>query len=158
MCGGGYNSNSILKGLLKICSHEKDIEDKGRGRRGVWTLRRARTDSRSSGPELVRSARVWHLWETCMSIHRSTAVRAGVNRKRTTDCVHMRPEYFDGMQMHEDSAIMAALRWNNLWSSVFQLIQVLSMKTLQRCGLRIDPVHLIYATQPGISHTSPVHV
>jgi len=30
-----YNSNSILKGLLKICSHEKDIEDKGRGRRGA---------------------------------------------------------------------------------------------------------------------------
>jgi len=93
-----------------------------------------------------------------MSIHRSTAVRAGVNRKRTTDCVHMRPEYFDGMQMHEDSVVMAALRWNNLWSSAFPLIQVLSMKTLQRCGLRIDPVHLIYATQPGISHTSPVHV
>ena len=30
-----YNSNSILKGLLRICSHEKDIEDKGRGRRGA---------------------------------------------------------------------------------------------------------------------------
>ena len=28
-----YNSNSILKGLLRICSHEEDIEDKGRGRR-----------------------------------------------------------------------------------------------------------------------------
>ena len=28
----------------------------------------------------------------------------------------MRPEYFDGMQMHEDSAVMAALRWDNLWS------------------------------------------
>ena len=65
---------------------------------------------------------------------------------------------FSCEQMHEDSAVMPALRWNNLWSSVFPLIQVLSMKTLQRCGLRIDPVHLIYATQPGISHTSPVHV
>jgi len=30
-----YNSNSILKGLLRICSHEKKIEDKGRGRRGT---------------------------------------------------------------------------------------------------------------------------
>ena len=29
-----YNSNSILKGLLRICSHEKS-EDKGSGRRGV---------------------------------------------------------------------------------------------------------------------------
>jgi len=28
------------------------------------------------------------------------------------------------------------------------------MKTLQRYGLWIDPVHLIYATQPGVSlHT-----
>jgi len=93
-----------------------------------------------------------------MSIHRSTAVRAGVNRKQHRDCVHMRPEYFDGMQMHADFAVMAALRWDNLWSSACPLIQVLSMKTLQRCGLRIDPVHLIYATQPGVSHTSPVHV
>ena len=32
-----------------------------------------------------------------MSIHRSS-VRAGVNRKRHRDWVHMRPEYFDGMQ------------------------------------------------------------
>ena len=45
-----------------------------------------------------------------MSIDRSTAVRAGVNRKRHRDCVHMRHEYFDGMQMHEDFAVMAALR------------------------------------------------
>jgi hypothetical protein len=52
-----------------------------------------------------------------MSIHRSTDVRAGVNRKRHRDCVHMRPEYFDGIQMHEDFAAMAALRWDNLWSS-----------------------------------------
>ena len=49
--------------------------------------------------------------------HRSTAVRAGVNRKRHRDCVHMRPEYFDGMQMHEDFAVVAAVRWDNLWSS-----------------------------------------
>jgi len=46
-----------------------------------------------------------------MSIHRTTTVRAGVNRKRHRDCVHMRPEYFDGMQMHEDLTVMAALRW-----------------------------------------------
>jgi len=26
------------------------------------------------------------------------------------DWIHMRPEYFDGMQMHEDFAVMAALR------------------------------------------------
>ena len=32
-----------------------------------------------------------------VSIHRSTAVRVGVNRKRHRDWVHMRPEYFDGM-------------------------------------------------------------
>jgi len=43
-----------------------------------------------------------------MSIHWSTDVRAGVNRKGHRDCVHMRPEYFDGMQMHEDFAVMAA--------------------------------------------------
>jgi len=30
----------------------------------------------------------------------------------------MRPEYFDGMQMHEDFAVMAALRWDNHWSCV----------------------------------------
>jgi len=52
-----------------------------------------------------------------MSIHRSATVRAGVNRKRHRDCVHMRPEYFDGMQMYEDFAVMAALGWDNLWSS-----------------------------------------
>jgi len=34
-CDRRYNSNSILKGLLRICSHEKDIKDKGRGRRGA---------------------------------------------------------------------------------------------------------------------------
>ena len=34
----------------------------------------------------------------------------------------------------------------------------LSMKNLQRCSPRIDPVHLICATQPGVSHTSPKHV
>ena len=28
----------------------------------------------------------------------------------------MRPEYFDGIQMHEDFAVMAILRWDNLWS------------------------------------------
>ena len=52
-----------------------------------------------------------------MSIHRSTAFRAGVNMKRHRDWVHMRPEYFDGTQMHADFAAMAALRWDNLWSS-----------------------------------------
>ena len=122
------------------------------------------TATRSNGFKVMRtrarpiSARVASMGDLLCLFTRSTAVRAGVNRKRTTDCVHMRPEYFDGMQMHEDSAVMAAVRWNNLWSSAFPLIRVLSMKTLQRCGLRIDPVHLIYATQPGISHTSPVHV
>jgi len=52
-----------------------------------------------------------------MSIHRSTAVRVGVNRKQHRDWVHVRPEYFDGMQTHEDFVVMAALRWDNLWSS-----------------------------------------
>jgi len=37
-------------------------------------------------------------------------------------------------------------------------MEVLSMKTLEGCGLRIDPVHLTCATQPGVSHTSPIHV
>jgi len=32
--------------------------------RVLGTLRRARTESRSSRPEFVRSARVWHLWAT----------------------------------------------------------------------------------------------
>ena len=43
------------------------------------------------------------------TIHRSTAVRAGVNRKQHRDWVRMRPEYFDEMQMHEDISVMAAL-------------------------------------------------
>jgi len=33
--------------------------------RVLGTPRSARTDSRSSRPEFVRSARVWHLWTTC---------------------------------------------------------------------------------------------
>ena len=37
-----------------------------------------------------------------MSTHRSTAVRAGVNRKRHRDWVHMRPEYFDGEDFYCD--------------------------------------------------------
>ena len=46
-----------------------------------------------------------------MSVRRSSAIRTGVtsNRKRHKDCVHMRPEYFDEMQMHEDFAAMAAV-------------------------------------------------
>jgi len=56
-----------------------------------------------------------------MSIHRSTAVRAGVNKKNDTEiCVHMRPEYFDGMQMNEDFAVMVVLRWDFLWSCVYR--------------------------------------
>ena len=33
----GYKGTyiKILKDLLRMCSHEKDIEDKGRGRRGA---------------------------------------------------------------------------------------------------------------------------
>jgi len=52
-----------------------------------------------------------------MSIHRNSAVGAGVNRKRLRDWVHMRSEYFDEIQMHGDFAVMVALRWDNLWSS-----------------------------------------
>jgi len=52
-----------------------------------------------------------------MSLHRSSAVSAAVNRKRHRDWVHMRPEYFDEMQVHDDFSVMAALRWDNLWSS-----------------------------------------
>jgi len=46
------------------------------------------------------------------------------------------------------------------WSVVLYMswMEVLSMKTLQRCGLRIDPVYLMHATQPGVSHTSRIHV
>ena len=129
------------------------------------TPRRARTDSRSWRPELVRSARVWHLWATCCVYFTGTPPSGRgltgndtemVNRGHR-DCVHMRPEYFDGMQMHEDFSVMNALRWGNLWSSL-AVMEVLSMKTLKRWGLRIDPVYLICATQPGVSHTSPIHV
>jgi len=49
-----------------------------------------------------------------VSIHRNTAVRAGVNRERHRDCVHMRPEYFDGIQMLEDFPVMADLRWDDV--------------------------------------------
>jgi len=39
------------------------------------------------------------------------------------------PSIFDGMQMHEDFAVTAVLRWDDLWSSVC-VDQVLSIKTL----------------------------
>ena len=45
----------------------------------------------------------------------------------------MRPEYFDEIQVLDDFSVMAALRWDNLWSStcpVMPWMEVLSMKTL----------------------------
>ena len=43
--------------------------------------------------------------------------RESLCRFLLTPSVHMRPGYFDEMQMHEDFAVMGALRWDNLWSS-----------------------------------------
>jgi len=93
--------------------------------RELGTTWRARTDSRSSRPENVRSARVWHLWATCCVYSQEWHImglcpyetRVFCVHMRDRDCVHMRPEYFDGMQMYEDFAVMAALRWDNLCSS-----------------------------------------
>jgi len=85
------------------------------------------TATRSNGFKVIKtrarpiSARVESVVESMGDLmclfYRSPAVRAGVNRERHRDCVHMRPEYFDGMQMYEDLAVMTALRWHNLWSS-----------------------------------------
>jgi len=43
----------------------------------------ARTDSRSSGPEFVRSARVWHLWATCYVYSQEQRRRGGVQQETT---------------------------------------------------------------------------
>ena len=89
-----YNSNSILKGLLRMCSHEKDIEDKGRGRRGVvkqhtdefWGHRDALERIQGHQDQNSYDERACGIYgRLAMSIHRSSAVRAGVNRKRHRD-------------------------------------------------------------------------
>ena len=76
--------------------------------------RRARTDKMTSGPELVQSARVWHLWVTCYTFSQEQRHWGGTDRKQHIDWVHKRSEYFNEMQIHEDFAVMAALRWDNL--------------------------------------------
>jgi len=85
--------------------------------RVLGSPRRARTDSKSSGPELVQSARVWHLRATCYVYSQDQRRRGGGHRKRHRDWVHMSSEYFNEMQMHEDFALIPALQWDNLWSS-----------------------------------------
>ena len=93
-----YNANSILKGLLKICSHEKDIIDKGRGRRGAAKQHTDEFQGHRDALERIQGHQDQSSSDQCafriygrlpMSIHRSTDVRAGVNRERHRDCVQI---------------------------------------------------------------------
>jgi len=122
-----YNSNSILKKVswefvrMKRQRRQGTREERS-SEVAYWrvlgTPQRARTDSRSSRPEVVRSARVWHLWATyCVYFTGAPPSGRGLTGNDTESSVHMRPEYFDGIQMYEDLVVMAALRWHNLWSS-----------------------------------------
>jgi len=125
-----------IKFLLQLKFHSRrslenlfawiDIEDRGRGKRGVvkkhtvefWGHRDALERIKCHQDQNSSNQHACGIYGCfIMSIHRSSYVRAGVNRKQHRDWVHMRPEYFDGMQMHEDFAVMAAVWWDNLWSS-----------------------------------------
>jgi len=107
-------------------------EDKGRGRRGVvkqHTTNFRETATRSNGfkvirPELVRSARVWHLWATCcvyftgappsgrgLTGNDTEIVSATQRLDPMSDIrVHMRPEYIDGIVSICDPSILMGCR------------------------------------------------
>ena len=53
----------------------------------------------------------------------------------------MRPEYFDGMQMNEDFAVMAALQWDNLWSSACRGWKSITDAEIQHHELSMDATH-----------------
>jgi len=125
--------------------------------RVLGTPRRARTDSRLSRPRLVWSARVWHVWATgCVYFTGAPPSGRGLTGNNTEIVSIWDPSILMGCRYMR--IFLAWMLCDGTICGPLHAVEVLSMKTLQGCGLRIDPVHLICTTQPGVSHTSPIHV
>ena len=119
------------------------------------------TATRSNGFKVIRtgdrpiSARVTSMED--LSCLFTGVAPSGLHRKQHRSWVHMRSEYF--MRYRCMRILFWCLFCDGIIFGHLQAVQgsPLSMNTLQRCSPQIDPVYLMCTTQPGVSHTSPIH-